>query len=322
MAPWVTAHRLARRFRGGGDTMTGGPLALAFPQPRLRLVDAHVGLTEGNRQRDPELAWPAVPDLDGMRAGDQRSRRQRRGRHSADVRQGGEAEVRALATRWRSSRTAASRLCIAASSWAGVCRAVPGRRRWPDSSPPAPPPATTRAPPGSAQREPAARTRRRCTHRATSTGSWSIREGCPAQPKHTHAGQRTKAGRRPDRRPPDYRTTGGHRLWPAAIGSPGHSCMRAQVVAGRVLLRGRAIGEGAQHIRGYPAGETAALGGHAPAVERRAEGLDPAHGAGVEDPGAAVMGVVGGVRVAIDAMAGQRRMRRGSGSAAAPGSRD
>ncbi len=158
----------------------------------------------------------------GMGAGDQRSRRHRRGRHSADIRQGGEAEVRAL-RHGRDHRGRRLRLVHRYQQLGGrLASAVPGRLRSPVPFRRARAPTATRAPPGSAHRglEPE---RASLSHRATSTGSWAIRTGCPAR-KHTQR----------------QRTTGGHRLWCAATGSPRPFMHARTGCLGRELDRGRA----------------------------------------------------------------------------------
>src|SRR5262249_56951515 len=98
---------------------------------------------------------------------------------------------------------------------------------------------------------------------------------------------------------------GGPEVVPGRDRVAGPLVHRDQVVVGRVLRRGRAVGEGAQHVAGHllrEAGRVPVQAVAVPPAERR----HPAHRPCVEHAGAAGVRVVGRVRVASHAAAGQR----------------
>src|SRR5215472_16781322 len=95
---------------------------------------------------------------------------------------------------------------------------------------------------------------------------------------------------------------GGNRVaWPLLQG--------AEIVPGRVLGRRRAVSEGVQHVLRHGLGEVTACPCQAPAIQRRREGFHPAHRPCAEHARAASGRVIGRVRVTVDALAGQRRVR-------------
>lgn len=91
----------------------------------------------------------------------------------------------------------------------------------------------------------------------------------------------------------------------AAERIPGVLVHRVEVVVRGVGRRGRAVGEGPQHVRGHLPDE--GRRGRGNAVRAVTEDrLHPAHGAGVEDAGPARVRVVGRITEAAHALADQR----------------